>query len=84
MWNETFIKMMSEFSDKKSKSGHISLSSGKYQNYDIFSVYMSHPESEKQFLFESYKEGRVYALAWDENLQRFDTPVYFSDLLPVD
>lgn len=78
MWNKTFIKMMIEFSDKKSKTGRISLSSDEYQNYDIFSVYMSHPESEKQFLFESYKDGKVYALAWDENLQRFDTPVDFS------
>jgi hypothetical protein len=80
MCNKTFIKMMGEFSDKKSKTGPISLSSDEYQNYDIFSVYMSNPESEKQFPFENYKEGKVYALAWEENLQRFDTPVDFSVL----
>lgn len=78
MRNKTFLRMMAEFNDKKSKTVRISLSSEEYQHYNIFSVYITDPETEKEYLFEGYKEGRVYALAWDDGLNRFDIPVDFS------
>lgn len=80
MWRKTFLKVMAEFSDKKSKTGRISLSSDEYQHYDIFSVYMSDPENEKEYLFDSYRDGTIYALSWNEGAKRFDTPVEFQAL----
>ena len=65
---------LKKFNNKKSPA-KISLNYESAINYDMYAVYITHPETGGQYIFESYDNGRVQAKKWDDEKGKFDIPV---------
>jgi hypothetical protein len=67
-------RQLKKFNKKKSPA-QISLNYEKAITYDMYAVYIKHPMSGVQYLFESYHNGKIKAKKWDDDKGKFDIPV---------
>lgn len=58
--------------DKKKSPARISLNYENAINHDIYSVYIKHPITGAQYLFQSYRDDVIKASLWNTETERFD------------
>lgn len=72
------IQCQLEKFEKKKSPSRISLNYENAINYDMYSVYINHPRTGQQYLFESYKDRVIQCMEWNEDKKTFDKLVQIN------
>ncbi|ENA1730214.1 hypothetical protein [Yersinia ruckeri] len=65
---------LNKFNNKKSPE-RISLNYENAINYDMYCVYITHPQTGEDYLFKGYENKQIQADKWNNEKSRFDIPI---------